>query len=134
MSQEHVAVARQAWKAYAEQGVDAALVFYSEDCVIEDFPEMPDRAALYHGPQGFRDRDRNFRESWTDLVIKPVEYIDVGDDGVVVVIAMTGAGLGSHAPLNALAAFVWEIRGGEIIRDRAFTSRAEALKAVGLEE
>src|SRR6478672_916836 len=120
MSQENVEVVRRAWKAYAEQGVDAALVFYAEDCVIEDFPEMPDRAAVYYGPQGFRDRDRNFRAIWTGFVIEPVEYINAGGDAVVVVCAMSGAGGGSGAPLDGIAAFAWEIRNGKIVRDRAF--------------
>ncbi len=132
MSQENVEIARQAWKAYAERGVDAAVVFYSEHCVIEDFPEMPDRAAVYEGPQGFRERDRNFREVWTDFVIEPVEYINAGDDAVVVVSAMSGAGGGSGAPLDGVAVFVWEIRNGRIVRDRAFMSKQAALEAVGL--
>ena len=131
MSQENVEIARQAWKAYAERGVDGAVVFYSEDCVIEDFPEMPDRAAAYHGPQGFRERDRNFREIWTDFVIEPVEYINAGDDAVVVVSAMSGAGDSSGAPLDGIAAFAWEIRNGKIVRDRAFMWKQAALKAAG---
>jgi ketosteroid isomerase-like protein len=134
MSQENLEFARKVMNAYAEQGVDGVVVFYSEDCVIEDFPEMPDRAAVYNGPQGFRERDRNFCEIWTDLVFEPVEYIDAGDDGVVVMTAMSGAGAGSGAPLNGLAVFAWEIRNGKIVRDRAFPSRSEALKAAGLEE
>lgn len=134
MSQQNVDFARKVFKAYAEQGVDGSVVFLSEDCVLEDFPEMLDRAAVYYGPQGFRERDRNFCEIWTDLVFEPIEYIDADDEGVVVVTALSGAGGGSGVPLNGLAVFAWEIRNGKIVRDRAFTSRSAALKAVGLEQ
>jgi hypothetical protein len=57
MWQENVEIAQQVSNAYTERGVDGLVVFYSEDCVAEDFPEVPDRAAVYYGPQGFRERD-----------------------------------------------------------------------------
>ncbi len=133
MSQENVEIVRRAFSAYINQGgVDAAVDYYAEDCVIEDFPEMPE-SATYVGREGLRERDQHFGDMWEDWVVEPVEFID-GGDVVVAVIAMTGHGRGSGAPLDALAVFVMEIRDGKVVRDRAFTSKSEALEAVGLSE
>ncbi len=44
MSEEHVDVVRQAWRAYAEGGLEAELAFHARDAVYEDLPEMADRA------------------------------------------------------------------------------------------
>lgn len=134
MSEENVEVARAAWKAYGDRGLEAALDYFAEDIVCEDFPELPDRAT-YEGKEGFRERYRQFTETWGDFVMEPVEFIDAGDDVVVAVIAMTGRGMGSDAPMDAAAVFVYEVRDGKIVRDRPFESRSEAFeaaRAVGL--
>ena len=120
--------------AYATGGSDAAAAYYSEDCAVEDFPELTDRAAMYVGPQGFMERNRNFTEVWHGFVAEPTEFIDAGDNHVVVIVAMRGAGPSSGIALNDRFALVWQICDGKITGDRAFTSRADALRAVGLEE
>ena len=71
---------------------------------------------------------------WGDVAFEPVEFTEAGDDVVVAVIAMRGHGRGSDAPFDAVGAFVYEVRDGRIVRDRAFTSRSQALEAAGLEE
>ena len=133
MSQENVEVIREAWKAYGEQGVDGLLGFFAEDCVCEDYPEMPDRAS-YKGREGVRRRDDHFREMWGDLVIEPVELIDAAEDVVITVVSIRGHGEGSGAPVDAPTAFVSELCDGKCIRDRAFRSRSQALEAAGLSE
>ena len=132
MSQENVEVVREAWRAYTDRGIDAALDYYSEDCVCEDLPELPDRAT-YQGREGLRERNWHFVENWGDFVAEAVEFMDAGDV-VVAVIAMHGRGKGSGAPFDLLPYFVYEVRDGSIVRDRAFTSKAEALEAAGLPE
>jgi ketosteroid isomerase-like protein len=133
MSDENVEIVRGAWRVVVDQGVEAALQFFAEDCVLEDFPEMPDRAA-YEGRDGVLEIDRHFREMWGELVQEPVEFIDAGDDLVIGVIAMRGRGAGSGAPLEAPAFWVHELRDGKLARMRAFTTREQAFEAAGLRE
>ena len=128
---DNVAIARRAWKEYTDRGVDGVLGYFAEDCVIEDYPEMPDRARLCREEQGVRERDRHFAEIWGDFVIEPVEFIDGGGDVVVVMVSIRGHGKGSGAPIDAPTAFVHELRDGKIVRDRAFTSKDQALAAAG---
>ena len=129
--QDNVAFVRRVWKEYTDRGVDGALGYFAEDCVVEDFPEMPDGAS-YSGKAGVRERDRHFAEIWGDFVIEPVEFIDGGGDVVIVTVSIRGHGKGSGAPIDAPTAFVYELRDGRIVRDRAFTSKDEALAAAGL--
>ena len=133
MSQENVEIVREAWRAYRDRGTDAALDYFSEDCVCEDFPELPDRGT-YRGRDGWRERDRQFRRAWADIDFEPREFIDTGGDEVVVVAAMHGHGGGSEVPMQMTFAYVYKVRDGSIVRDRAFTSRDQALEAAGLSE
>jgi ketosteroid isomerase-like protein len=133
MSEENVEVVRQVWRAYKDGGIDAALDYIAEDCVCDDFPELPDRAT-YRGREGFRERYWHFVNSWGDFALEPVEFIDAGGDVVVADVAMTGRGKGSAAPMDASAVFVYEVRNDKIVRDRPFTSRGQALEAAGLSE
>jgi len=133
MSRENVELARRGWKAFTDGGVDATLDYYAEDCVCEDFPELPDQAT-YEGKEGVRKRNQQFADAWGDVALEPVEFIDAGEGVVVVVIEIRGSGRGSGAPVDSLAAFVYEVRDGKIARDRAFTSRSRALEAAGLSE
>jgi ketosteroid isomerase-like protein len=134
MSQENVDVVRSSWRAYTDEGIDAAAEYFADDCVSEDVPDLPDRAT-YRGREGVRERERHFRETWGDWAWEPVEFIDAGDDVVVAVVAMRARGRGSGAPVELeAAAFVYELRDGRIVRDRAFTSRRQALEAAGLSE
>ena len=133
MSQENVEIVREGWRIFAEQGLDAALEVYAEDCVAEEFPEMPDRTT-YQGRQGIRDRTRNFERIWGDFSMEPFEFIDAGENVVIAMVSITGRGKQSGAAVAAPAAFVYEFENGKVCRDRAFSSKGEALKAVGLEE
>jgi ketosteroid isomerase-like protein len=137
MSEENVEIVRRVWEIVAGRGVEAALLEYAEyftdDCVFEDFPELPDHA-VYVGKEGMREIDRHFREMWGELVQEPVEFNDGGGDLVLGEVAMRGQGMGSGAPLEASAFWVHELRDGKFARMRAFTTQAEALKAAGSQE
>ena len=133
MSEENVEIVREAWKAYADGGIEACLDYFAKDFVCEDFPDLPDRAT-YEGWDGFVKRYWHFVEIWGNFLMEPVEFIDGGDDVVIAVTVITGRGKGSDAPMDAAAVFVYEVRDGSIVRDRPFTSRAQALEAAGLSE
>jgi ketosteroid isomerase-like protein len=134
VSQENVERARRGWQAYAERGVagvlDAGL--FTHDCVLEDATELPDGRS-YVGLLGVIERDEHFAEMWEDFRMVPVEYIDGGENTVVVVARLIGRAVGSGVPLDAYVAFVYELRDGKVVRDRVFISKEAALAAVGLE-
>ena len=131
MSQEHVDVVRQAWTAYAEGGLEAELAFHARDAVYEDLPEMADRGT-YRGPDGFMERNRQWRASWEEFHTRPLEFIDAGDGVVLVPVATTVRGKGSRVPVESGHIWVYDVRGGKIVRERAFRSKAEAVEALGV--
>jgi ketosteroid isomerase-like protein len=134
MSQENVEIVREAWRVFAERGIDGAAGYFADDCVLEDFPDLPDRAT-YEGGDGLQERFRHFAETWDNFVLEPVEFTDAGGDVVVVVAAMTGHGKGGGTPMEEQnLVFVYDLRDGRIVRDRPFRSMAQALEAAGLSE
>jgi ketosteroid isomerase-like protein len=128
MSRENVEAVRAAWDTFARGGIEATFDIWTDDCVFEDVPGMPD-GTVHVGREGVVDALRNFTEAWCDLDFEPIDFIDAGDDVVVVVIALRGAGGGSGAPLDAVIAFVYEMRDRKVARARVFSSREEALEA-----
>lgn len=131
MSQEALDVVRRAWEAYEEGGLEAELAFHARDAVYEDLPEMADRAS-YRGPDGFLERNRQWRESWEEFHTRPLEFIDAGDGVVLVPVATAVLGKGSKVPVESGHTWVYDVRDGKIVRERAFRSKAEALDALGL--
>ena len=85
-------VVRQAWRAYAEGGLEAELAFH------------------------------------------PLEFIVAGGGFVLVPVATTLRGKGSRVPIESGHTWVYEVRDGKIVGDRAFRTKAEALEAVGPRE
>ena len=108
MSEENVETMREAWRVFGERGIDGVLNYFAENCVCEDTPQTPGRAT-YEGREGALARYERFAESWGDVAIEPVEFIDAGESAVVVVTSMRGLGKGSGAPVDAPIAFVTEL-------------------------
>ena len=125
---------RYGWEALIRGDIEAGLRnSYAEDCVFEDFPDMPD-AAVYVGHQGMIEAVEHFTQVWGDLLFEVVEVIDAGEDLVIAVVAMRGRGAGSGAPTDTTPAWLYEMRDGKVARTRSFTSKQQALEAVGLSE
>ena len=133
MSQENVEIVRRAWPAYVSGGVEATFDFWTEDCVFEEFPEMPE-SAVYVGRDRLSEAAEHFTEMWSDLEFEPVEFIDAGENLVIAVVAYRGRGVASGAPLDALASWLYEMRDGRVSRARSFTTKQQALEAAGLRE
>jgi ketosteroid isomerase-like protein len=131
MSGEDVVVVRALFDAFAGRDLDAGAA-----CVHEDVEIRP---ALVGGPEGtvYRGRDgqRQFWEdidaAWAEFRIEPGEFRDLG--GQVLVLGRAFArGRGSDISLNQAAAWLAEIRDGQVLRFRSFTSQDQALEAAGL--
>jgi ketosteroid isomerase-like protein len=135
VSHENVEIVKRAWQAFAERGLAAVenMDFYAESCVLEDIADLPDGRS-YVGPAGAIERTENFAETWDEFTMVPVEYLDAGPNTVVVVTHVTGSAVGTGLPLDTPAVFAYEMRDGRCVRDRAFLSREQALKAVRLEK
>jgi ketosteroid isomerase-like protein len=137
VSQENVEIVRRGFDAFnrlGQVGDLAALIdeFYDADVVWEGADDAPDR-----GPFRGRDEVLAHVRSWSETLdafrSEPEEIVDAGEK-VVVVQYSHGILKGSNAEVGVRFASVWEVRGGRIVSVKQYQHRAEALKAVGLEE
>ena len=72
-------------------------------------------------------------ESFEDLRIEPIEFVDLGSK-LVVVVAIAGRGRAGGTPVETTIAQLWMLRDGKAVSLRDYASKAEALEAAGLRE
>jgi ketosteroid isomerase-like protein len=131
MSRTNLELVQAAFDAYFRGDESALLVLVAGDVVITQFPEQVD-AGEYHGHEGFRQVMADWTGSWDDWSIEIVSAREVGNR-VLATALQRGRGMGSGAPMEAQAIFVFTVRDGLIARWEMFSSEEQALTAVGLD-
>ncbi len=133
MSQENVETVRLSFEAVSRRDKAAFLAMCDpevETVPLRDFPE----SAPTRGVEAVWDLFVELQGSWHEGALKPVELIEAG--GGKVVTHAYGEMLG-EASGATVAPSVWSVvtfGNGKMLRIDWFADRAEALKAVGLEE
>jgi ketosteroid isomerase-like protein len=112
--------------------VEALASFYDPACEIAA-PGVPFGAETYVGLDGLRAAWLEWLAPWTTYRVEIEEAIDLGDR-VLVLPRDFGSRERSTLEVNTIGGAVWTVRDGKIIRVEFYPTRAEALKAVGLEE
>ena len=134
MSQENVETVREAFEA-----------FLAGD--REDAAHLVDPEVEFHGTVGGLDEGRIARgqseidqifeaedlEAWEERRLEAEEFIDAGDD-VVVLLHEYRRGRGSGVELESKTAVVVAVSGGRVVRIQGYMDRDAALEAVGLSE
>ena len=134
MSQENVEIVRAAFEAFLEgdqektaQLVDPALEFHGTIGGLQE-------GQIAHGQseidQTFESEDL---EAWEERRLEPEEFIDAGDN-VVVLLHEYRRGKGSGVELETETAVVVAVSGGRVVRLQGYMDREAALEAVGLSE
>ena len=129
---ENLELVQAALDAYFRADEPALLEMVAADVVITQFPDQVD-VHDYIGHNGFRQVMADWTGSWDDWSIEILGAREVGDL-VLVTARQRGRGIGSGAPMEADATFVFTVLDGLIARWQMFASETQALKAVGLEE
>jgi ketosteroid isomerase-like protein len=137
MSQENLDVLRSLFDAVARRDTATATKVYDPE-VEWDNTRGPLQGLIerkvYRGYEGLGSWWHEYREPWENVWDEVEELIDAGDQ-VVSVQTIHARGRGSGVAVDlAHVATVWTFRQGKIVRVALFTSRAEALEAVGLSE
>jgi len=130
MSQENVEIVLAAYE-WASQRRELKL----GDVLEQDFEwhtrrDLPD-AGVREGPEGAARLREEWVEAFEDFHVDVDEVIDAGDL-VVAVTRLCGCLRGSGQELDLAETQVWRMRNGKAVEVRAYLSRSEALKAVGL--
>ena len=136
MSRENVEVVRRGYAALGSGDLNATFALFDPEVEIETATDAPsvDFEKLYRGPEGFLKFLEQLSQAWDEFHWEPEEYIDAGDDVVVVFIRMTARGRGSGIEVEQPMAHVCTIGDGKLVRLVTFWERAAALEAVGLRE
>src|SRR6266487_1248747 len=86
------------------------------------------------GLEGLVEAWREWLRPWETYWTEVEEFIDAGEDRVVVLVRDHGRPRGSDAEVENVGGSVWTLRDGKIARIEFYAKREEALEAVGLRE
>lgn len=126
MSKENVALVRAVYDRFRADDNDAALALLDPEIEVRDRPEAPD-PQVYHGHEGVLESLGASRATFDGLDLVPEEFIDMGDQ-VVVVFRFRGTGRESGVPVDERLAHRWTIDDGKAVRMTVHSSRDEALE------
>jgi ketosteroid isomerase-like protein len=134
VSQENVEIARRALKASTSKPPDVAVanVLYHRDHAITT--DWGIEGQTFYGARGWAESVAELDAAWDDWRHEIEDVLDAGEDRVVAMVRLKARGKGSGAPVDQPWAMVLTVRDGRITATHTFLDRAEALKAVGLEE
>jgi ketosteroid isomerase-like protein len=133
MSQQNIDLLRSAMAAYNERGPEAILTLIDPDFVAVIPSSLSVEPDSYRGVEGMRRYFELWSEVMDEVRFLAKEFIDAGDRIVVpfrVVARSREAGL----ELDQHAVQVWTIRDGRALSVEAYPTKAEALRAVGIDE
>ena len=128
MSQENVDLVREIYERFRAGDADGALELHDPDVEIRDRPEAPD-PQVYRGREGVVRSLSVSQSTFEGLEILPEEFVDLGDD-VMVVFRFVGTGRESRVPVDERLVHLWTIRDGRAFRMAVHSSRDDALAAV----
>ena len=132
MSQENGEVVRETFESFlaadwdkTAQPVDPEVVFHGTLGGLEE-------GRVAHGlPQAVRVFEEEDLEAWEERRLVAEEFIDAGDD-VVVLLHEYRRGRGSGVELEIDTAVVVAVSGGRVVRIQGYVDRHAALEAAGL--
>jgi uncharacterized protein len=130
MSQENVDLVRRGFEAFARRDIAAVLELLAPDVDVTSDALGLSGGGSYLGHDGFVRATKETLEAFEDYRIDGEEFIDAGDD-VVVLVHISGRGRGSGVPVDMRLVHVWTVRGGKGVRARIFENKGAALEAVG---
>jgi ketosteroid isomerase-like protein len=133
MSRENVETLRRAVDAFNRRDLEAFLSCCAEDGEWHPILHSGVEGAPYRGRDGIREWFADTDAGWSEVWAEVEEERDLGTR-VLAFGSFRATGRESGVELSTPIAWVCEFRGDKIGRGWAFTSREDALEAVGLSE
>jgi hypothetical protein len=132
MSQENVDVVRRAVAALNARDLDGYLACCTDD--LELHTPLEAFVGVYEGRDGIKRWLVDVEDGAPDFHIDLQDVKAVGSRQVLAFAHLSSTGRASGVPLAGDSGNVYDLVGGKIRRTRIFLDRADALKAVGLED
>jgi ketosteroid isomerase-like protein len=126
-------VVRRAWEASSRHDNQAVFDLYDPQVEINPGPrvETVEGPTIYRGFDGVRQWLRDILGAFQSVDSEVEEWIDLGDE-VIAMLHFWGRGRQSGVPVEGREAHVWTVHGGKMTRLWLYSTKAEALQAVGL--
>ena len=91
-----------------------------------------DEGRVAHGPEEVARAFMDYFETWERIELRADQFLDAGDDDVVILWHEVAKGRKSGAVVETDTATINTVRNGKIVRVRSYMDRAEALRIAGL--
>jgi ketosteroid isomerase-like protein len=132
MSQENVELVRRAFDAYNRRDRDTLQALHHPDIEVDWSASPGPESRIYRGQEQAADFYDDFLDMFERVHLVPERFIDAGD----AVVVPNSAELRGRDGIQTVARSTWvyEVRGGRIVRVRFYRATADALEAVGLQE
>jgi ketosteroid isomerase-like protein len=129
--EEKAELVRRSFEHLANREPATAVECFAPDVKFDFTRSRGPNSAMFVGR---REVQRNWEEvlgMWTEFVLEPHDFIEVGEDGLLFSIRgrMTGR---DGIELTVRAAHLWTIREGFVAHATFFQTREDALQAAGL--
>ena len=133
MSQENVEIVRRAYEAFGRGDLDAAVA--DADPNVEYVPSgaLPDQGDVARGSEEYKRFISWLFDVFDEARLEPTELVDAGDR-VLGGFTVSGRGKQSGIDTSWTLWQVWTLQDGRLVHGRGFTTREDALEAVGLSE
>jgi ketosteroid isomerase-like protein len=132
MSQENVEIVREAFESFLGGDEEKTAQLLDPEVEFHGTVGGLQEGQIAHGQseidQTFESEDL---EAWEERRLEPEEFIDAGDD-VVVLLHEYRRGKGSGVELETETAVVVAVSGGRVVRIQGYKDRGAALEAAGL--
>jgi ketosteroid isomerase-like protein len=124
----NVEVVRSLYHAWNERATSQLIELFDEKVELRLNVMM----GPYFGHDGVLRFLADVSADWSQLVMT-IEDTVVGGNRVVVVVREDGVGRSSRVRVTSVENHVWIVRDGKAVRGVAYSSKAKALEAAGLE-
>jgi ketosteroid isomerase-like protein len=107
--------------------------FFTDGFTVQFIAENGMDTPQFRGVDGLLEAWRDWLDPWESYELETEEYIDAGDD-VVVMVRIRGRTARDGVLVEHAPAAVWTIRDGKVAAVRFYLRRDEALRAAGLDQ
>ena len=137
MSQENVETVARLYDEFLgrpERVSDPGLLQFFDPAVeLRQSASILGTEGTFHGYDGLARSARELFETFRDIHLVPIRFID-GGDHVVATVDTRAYGKHSGVEVNVRAGHVWTLRGGRIVAWHVYDDPTEAFEAAGLSE
>jgi hypothetical protein len=134
MREKEIDLARRGIQAYNDTGPSGFLdLLVREDAIDPDFlfhvqDDLPN-GGDWPGIEGFNEMTRSWLEAWEEFKVEPHEFIEVGEDSLLLSITQRAVARGSGIEVAGEFFYLLIFREGKVEQMRLYSDRERAERA-----